>query len=65
MNLNTQEVLGESNSCPMISQSGARSRTEPRNIDFSKSMTQLLGSLGNLNENPREGFGIVAACSDN
>ena len=63
--LNTQEDQGESNSCPMISQSSARSRTEPSNIDFSKSMMQLLGSLGNLNENLREGFGIIAACSDN
>ena len=49
----------------MISQSSASSKAEPSNIDFSKSMTQLLGSLGNLNENLREGFGTVAACFDN
>ena len=30
------------------------------NLDFSKSMLQLLESLGDLNENLREGFGIVA-----
>ena len=65
LDLNTQEDLGESYSCPMILQFSARSRIEPSNIDFSKSMGQLLGSLGNLNENLREGFGIVAACSDN
>ena len=65
MDLNTQEDQRESNSRPMIFQSGARSRAEPSNIDFSKSLTQLLSSLGNLNENPRDGFGIVAACSDN
>ena len=60
----SQKDQGESNSRPMISQSSARSRTEPSNIDFSKSTTQLLGSLGNLNENLREGFGVVAACTD-
>ena len=49
----------------MTSQSSIRSRAEPSTIDFSKSLTQLLSSMGNLNENPREGFGIVAACSDN
>ena len=65
MDLNTQEVLGETNSCPMLSQAGARSRPEPSNLDYSKSQTQLLSSLGNLNKKPREGFGIVAACSDN
>ena len=54
LDLNTQEDQGESNSCPMISQSGARSRAEPSNVDFSKSLTQLPSSLGNLNENPRK-----------
>ena len=34
-------------------------------IDFSKPMTQLLGSLGDLNQNLMGGFNIVAACSDN
>ena len=34
-------------------------------MDFSKSMSQLLGSLGDLNLNVMEGFNIVAACSDN
>ena len=61
LDLSTQEDQGEFNSCSMISQIGA----EPSNIDFSKSMTQLLGSPRNLNENLRKGFGIVAACSDN
>ena len=28
-------------------------------------MTQLLGFLGDLNENIRKGFSVVAACSDN
>ena len=65
LELNNQEDQGESNSCSMISQSSPRFRTEPRTIDFSKSMTQLLGSLGNLIENLWEVFGIVAACSDN
>ena len=65
MDLTTQEDLGESNSPPMFPQSSARFRIEPSNIDFSKSMAQVLGSLGDLNENLRVGFGIVAACSDN
>ena len=65
LDLNTQGDQGEYNSCPMISQSGDRSREQSSNIDFSKSLTQLLSSMGNLNENPREGFGIDAACSDN
>ena len=34
-------------------------------IDFSKPMSQLQGSLGNLNENVNDGFNVVAACSDN
>ena len=65
LDLNTQEDQAESNSSLMISQSGAWSRAEPSYIDFSKSLTQLQSSLGNLNENPMEGFGIVAGCSDN
>ena len=36
-----------------------------RGINFSKSMSQLLGSLGNLNEKVMDGFSIVAAYSDN
>ena len=52
LDLDTQEDLGEFSSCPIISLSGARSRPEPSSLDFSKSMTQLLGYLGNLNENP-------------
>ena len=65
LDLTTQEDQGEFNSHLVISQSCARSRTETSNIDFSKSMKQLLGSLGDLNENLREGFGILADCSDN
>ena len=34
-------------------------------VDFSKPMTQLLESLGNLNQNLMGGFNVVAACSDN
>ena len=34
-------------------------------IDLSKPMTQLLESLGDLNQTIRSGFSIVAACSDN
>ena len=34
-------------------------------IDFSKPMTQLLGSLGDLNQNLMIGFNVVTACSDN
>ena len=34
-------------------------------IDFSKPMTQLLGSMGDLNQNLMGGFNLVAACSDN
>ena len=49
----------------MFSLSSARPRAEPSYIDFSKSMMQLLGLLGNLNEKIREGFGIVATYSDN
>ena len=40
-------------------------RIRPNTIDFSRSMAQLLESLNDLNENLREGFGIVATCSDN
>ena len=65
LDLTAQRNLGESDSHPSILQPNARSRIEPSNLDFSKSMAQLLGSLGDLNENLREGFGVVAACSDN
>ena len=65
MDLNTQGAQGEFNSRLMMFQPSTRSGAEPSSIDFSKSLTQLLTSIGNLNENPREGFGIVAACSDN
>ena len=34
-------------------------------IDFSKPMTQLLESVGDLNRNLVSGLNIVAACSDN
>ena len=65
LDLTTQEDLGESSSRPLFPQSSARFRIEPSNIDFSKLMAQLLGSVGDLNENLREGFGTVASCSDN
>ena len=48
-----------------IHPSNVRARVEPGTIDFSKPMTQLLGSLGDLNLNLREGFNIIAPCSDN
>ena len=65
LDLNTQGSQGEFNSCSMTPQSSTRSRAELSSIDFSKSLTQLLSSMGNLNENPREEFAIVAACTDN
>ena len=65
MDLSTQKDLGESNSRPMIPQFNYRPRIDPSNLYFSKSMAQLLGTLGDLNENLREGFCVVAACSDN
>ena len=34
-------------------------------VDFSKPMTQLLESLGDLNQNLMGGFNVVAAFSDN
>ena len=34
-------------------------------IDFSKPVTQLSESLGDLNQNIMSGFNVVAACSDN
>ena len=38
---------------------------ESNSLDFSQSLTQILSSLrNNLNENPREGFAFVSACSD-
>ena len=65
MDLNTQGAQGEFDSRSMTSQSSTKSRAEPSTIDFSKLLKQLLSSMGSLNENPREGFGIIAACSDN
>ena len=62
--LTAQRNIGEFVSLPPILQSNVRSRIEPSNLDFSKSMTQFLGSPGDLNENPREGFCVVAACSN-
>ena len=61
LDLNTQGAQREFISCPMMFQPSTRSGTEPSSIDFSKSLKQLLSSKGNLNENPREGFGIIAA----
>ena len=34
-------------------------------IDLAKPMTQLLESLGDLNQNLMSGFNVVTACSDN
>ena len=65
LDLTAQRNLGESDSHPLIPPPTARPRIEPSNLDFSKSMAQLLGSLDDLNENFREEFGVVAACSDN
>ena len=65
LDFTAQRNLGESDSLPSIPQPNARPRVEPNNLDFFKSMAQLLGSLGDLNENIREGFGVVAACSEN
>ena len=65
LDLNIQGAQGEFNSHPVAPQSGARSRVEPNFFDFSKSLTQLLNSMGNLNENPREGFAVVSAFTDN
>ena len=49
---------------PAVSQPGVRLRFESNSIDFSHSLSQILASLSNLNENPREGFAIVLACTD-
>ena len=63
--LTAQRNGGKFVSLPPILQSNVRSTIEPSNLDFSKSMTQFLGSPGDLNKNPREGSRVVAACSDN
>ena len=65
LDFTAQRNVGEFESHPSMTQPNVRPRVDPSNIDFSKSMTQLLGSLGDLNQNLREGFSIVAACSDN
>ena len=65
LDLNIQGAQGEFNSHPMAPQSISGSRVKLSSVDFSKSVTQLLNSMGNLNENPMEGFTVVAACTDN
>ena len=55
----------ELDSRPAVSQFSTRSRIESSPIDFSQSLTQMLASVGNLNENPREVFALVSACTDN
>ena len=52
-------------SCPAAPQFSTRFRVESSPKDFSKSLTQMLNSMGNLNGNPREGFAVVSACTDN
>ena len=64
LDLNNQGGQGRFNSCPAVPQIAARSRFESSSIDFSQPLAQILSSLGNLNENPREGFAIVSACTD-
>ena len=65
LDLTAQRNIGKSNTHLSTLQPNDGLRIEPRNIDFSKSMTQLLGSLGDLNQNIKEGFSVVAACSNN
>ena len=38
---------------------------DPSGIDFSKPMTQLFESLGNLKLYIKQGINVVSACSDN
>ena len=61
LDINVQGAQGEFNSRPAAPPFSARSRVEPNPIDFSKSLTQMLASMGNLNETPREGFAVVTA----
>ena len=49
---------------PAVPQPVSRARFESNPIDFSQSLSQLLVSLADLNENPREGFVIVFVCTD-
>ena len=64
LDLNNKGAQGGFSSCPTASQIAPRPRAESNSIDFSQSLTQILYSLGNnLNENPREGFAIVSACT--
>ena len=64
---NTGELYRISSEKFLDSQSsGSDLSAESRNrIDFSNPMTQLLESLGDLNQNLMSGFNVVAACSDN
>ena len=63
--LTAQRNKGNFVSLLPVLQSNVRSRVEPGSIDLSESMTQLLGSLRDLNLTLKEGFNIIAACSDN
>ena len=54
--LNTQSVTVKINNTQMW---------DPTGIDFSKPMTQLLESLGDLNSNVKQGFNVVSAYSNN
>ena len=64
LDLISQRGQGEFNSHPTSPQPGTRSRFKSNSIDFSQSPSQILASLGNLNENPREGIDKVSACTD-
>ena len=62
---NNQGAQGGFSFCRTASQLAPRPRVESNSIDFSQSLTQILSSLGHkINENPREGFAIVSACTD-
>ena len=65
LDVNIQGAQGEFNSRPAAPQFSTRSRVESSPIDFSQPFTQMLAFMGNLNENPREGFALVSACTDN
>ena len=56
---------GGVSSHPTIPLPSTRPRVKSNTIDFSQSLSQILASLeNNLNENSREGFAIVSACTD-
>ena len=56
---------GGGSSFPREAQSVPTLRDELVSINFSQSLTQILASLGhNLDDNPKEGFNIISACTD-